>query len=133
MKKGILISVGVLLLFVILIVGGWGFRYYTAEIRGKIEAHEKVQFAEYRLFSYDHFYNLYSDIQAYEDQIKNQQSYIDSSTDEEEIKRYRRNVNALMNQRASCIRQYNADVRKEGTRGQFRSSDLPVKINIDRE
>lgn len=117
----------------VLVVGSWWIRYATAEVRGRIEAREQIQSADYRIFSYDHFFNLYADVQAFEDQIRNQRAIVADLSEEEEIARYRRNINALLNQRASVIRQYNADARKEGTRGQFRADQLPYQIDIEFE
>lgn len=128
--KSVLITMGVILALVVLVAGGWAFRYYTADVRGQIEMQEEVMSGEFRQMSYDHFYNLYADIQAFEDQIRNQEEILETA-EGEEAQRYRRNINALRNQRAAVIRQYNADVRKEGTRGQFRANDLPTSISIE--
>mgnify|MGYP006274476823 CR=1 FL=1 len=116
---------------VLLIGGGWAFRYYTAEMRGTIEAEEDIQSADYRVYSYDHFFNMYADIQAFDDQIKNQEELIETLTDEEEIQRYRKNINALKNQKAAVVREYNADARREETAGQFRDDGLPYQIELD--
>lgn len=124
----ILAIIGVLILF----AGGLAFRYFTADVRGQVQMQEEVMSGEFRQMSYDHFYNLYANVQSFEDQIKNQKTMVDATEGDEQA-RYRRNVNALMNQRAAVIRQYNADVRKEGTRGQFRASDLPRSILIEFE
>lgn len=131
--KIVLVVAGVIFLLVLLITGGWAFRYFTADVRGQVDMQEEVMSGEFRQMSYEHFYNLYANVQAFEDQIRNQQSLMESLEDEEELARYRRNVNALRNQRASVVRQYNADVRKEGTRGQFLANDLPREIDIDFE
>lgn len=131
-KIVLIVAVSVLLILV-LFAGILTLRHATASVRGQVEAREEIQSADYRIYSYDHFYNLYADVQAFEDQIRNQRSLMEELTDEEELSRYRQNVNALMNQRASVVRQYNADVRKEGTRGQFLSDDLPQQISIDFE
>ena len=131
--KIVLIVVGSILLILALSAGVWAFRYYTADVRGQVEMQEEVMSGEFRQMSYEHFYNLYANIQAFEDQIRNQRSLMESLEDEEELTRYRQNVNALMNQRASVVREYNADVRMEGTRGQFLANDLPEEISIDFE
>lgn len=129
-SKITLIVIGTVLGIAILIVGGWAYRYYTAPIRGQIEQREEVQSGDYRLYSYEHFYNMYANIQAYEDQIRNQQEMLET-VEGDEAARYRQNINALKNQRASAIREYNSDARKEESRGQFRSDDLPYQIDIE--
>lgn len=124
---GLLVVVGL----VAVIAGGWAFRYYTAEIRGQVGAEEDIQSAAYRVYSYDHFFKMYADIQAFDDQIRNQEELIAELSDEEEIQRYRKNINALRNRKASVVREYNADARREETAGQFRDDGLPYQIELD--
>ena len=126
-----LIVVGVIVGIILLTIAGWAWRYYTAPVRGQIEQREEVQSGDYRLYSYEHFYNLYAEVLAYEDQIRNQREMLET-VEGDEAARYRQNINALKNQRASAIREYNADARKE-TRGQFRDDDLPYQISIEFE
>lgn len=125
------IVVLVFITLIILVAGGWAFRYYTAEIRGTVGAEEDIQSADYRVYSYDHFFDMYANIQSFDDQIRNQEELIETLTDEEEIQRYRKNINALRNRKASVVRQYNADARKEETTGQFRDDGLPYQIELD--
>lgn len=128
MWKGILVGI---LVLVLLAFGIWGWRYFTAPIRGEVQKQETVNSGDYRIYSYDHFFNLHASIQAYEDQIRNQRQLLETLEDPQEQARYRQNINALMNQRAKAVRQYNADVQKEGTRGQFKADSLPESISID--
>lgn len=128
--KGFFVVIGSIALVVLIIFGSWAFRYYTADIRGQVEMQEEVMSGEFRMMSYNHFYNLYAEIQAYENQIENQKDLMEG-TEGDELKRYKRNLLGLKNQRASAVQKYNADVRKEGTRGQFVANDLPKKISIE--
>jgi len=133
MKKNIIIILGILGVILLVLLGtfgGWIWRYYSAPIEGKVGMREKVHSADYRLYSYDHFFNMYSEIKAYEDQIKNQKEYLESiNQSSEEAQRIRRNINAIKNSRNSVIRKYNADAMKEDSRGQFLADDLPYQIS----
>ena len=43
MKQGTLIVLAVVLGIALLIGGSWAFRYYTAEIRGAVDAEEQIK------------------------------------------------------------------------------------------
>lgn len=126
--KIILYTIASMLILLFIVFAITGFRSATADLFGRVEQEVYTKSAPYRIFSYDHFYNLYADVQAYEDQIENQQVLLELATKEEQKYKYLQNINALRNQRDRTIRQYNADVRKEGTRGQFKANDLPTEL-----
>jgi len=123
------IILGAIVLIAVLVLGGLAFRYYIAPIKGKVEMREKVYSGKYRFYSYEHFYNMYADIQAYQDQIENQKQLLKTVSNSDEKDRINRNIVGLKNRRDATIRQYNADARKEGTQGKFRAGDLPYQID----
>ena len=110
------------------------FQRETAGFRGDVKATEQVQGSgQYRIAAYDHFFDLCSSIQSTSDQIKNLEAQVASEEDPVYKRDLRQSVAALQNQRASAIRQYNADAAKEGTVGQFRDSGLPHSIDPSEE
>lgn len=111
-----------------IVFASWGWRWFSAPIKGQIGKRENVQSAEYRQYSYDHFFDLYADVKAIQNQIENQKMIIDNSESKKERRRYRQNISGLMSQRDRLIQEYNADARKEGTRGQFKADKLPTKL-----
>lgn len=134
MGKGkiVLMVVGVLLLFALIWGGVMGWRYYTASIVGKTGAQEEVQSADFRIYSYNHFYDSCAEIQkaeaAYDAQYDLLQS-MEPGTDQYERQQ---RVVAVQKQWIEQLKhQYNADAEKEGTMGQFRANDLPSYINTE--
>ena len=110
---------------------GW-FDRATANYRGEGEQIERTRAdGDYRIAAYDRFFDLCSTIQSKEDQIIQQTELLEMTEDSQQKMQIRANLAALEASRSSLIWQYNADAQKEGTRGQFRDSDLPHQINID--
>lgn len=129
-NKIIGISVLIIIALFVLVFVGWGWRWLSAPIEGAVGMRERTNDADYRLYSYDHFYNMYAEIQTFEDKIQNQQQYLKTvDIESDEAQRIRRNINALRNRRDAVIRQYNSDARKEESRGQFLADDLPYQVN----
>lgn len=133
MKKKVTLIILAAIVLICAIVGGvWGFRYLFAETGGKITAQEEIQSAEFRIFSYDHFFNLCAEIQS-------QQALYDSQYEllqlrEQGTDTYDKQLTVLSVIKphiASLIYQYNADADKEYTRGQFRASCLPERISTE--
>lgn len=128
MKKVIFWGIITLL---VLFGGVMAFRYFTAEIRGIVPAEERIQSADFRIYSYEYFYNQLATVNAeeanYDAQYERLQTLV---ADTEEYNRVQRNLAAIKAHIERLKLQYNADARKEGTRGQFRATDLPHQIEI---
>lgn len=127
---GKLFKYGSIILLVLILgaFGSWAWRYYTAETKGKVEAKEKTESGNYRIYSYDHFYDMYQQVQSYDKKIEIHKKQLEKATSEDERRRIRQNLTGLRSQRSDLIQQYNADARKEKTKGKFQPDDLPRKI-----
>jgi len=130
------IVVGFLLLIAVssMAIFGWGFfQRSTANFRGQTAAIEKTKAnADFRIQSYQKFFNLCGEIQAKEDQARIFQAQLDAD------KRaginnpdHQTNLNAVLATRASLVREYNNLATRGFTEGQFRDSNLPYQININ--
>lgn len=105
------------------------WRPIFAPIEGRVRQTEITNSGRYRIYSYDHFFHLKADIEAYEDQIDQQRRLLDTLKDEGLRQVYRQSISGLMAQRSSRVRQYNNDVMREGTRGQFLADNLPLSMD----
>lgn len=128
-KHWILIISGIILL----LFAPWIIKYYTAEIRGKIDAKDKIESSEHRIYSYEYFHDMYGAIQSYETKIKAQKERLKHSETKEERARIRSNIAGLKSQKRSAIEEYNAEARKVKTKGKFRSDDLPKHIEYEEQ
>ena len=130
MKTGAIVLL-VIVGLVASICGGYAIRYYTAPIRGEVEAYEQIQGAGTRISAYNYFFNLYASIQAYDPAIQAQEELLAMTTDTDERARIGQNIAGLKSQKARSIAQYNADAMKSYTIGQFRDWQLPFEISSD--
>lgn len=126
---GIAFVSGVVLLVGFLYLGSLFWRPIIAPIEGSVRQTEITNTGRYRVYSYDHFFHIKSDVEAYEDQIDHQRRLLEAITDEGLKQVYRQSITGLLAQRSSRVRQYNNDVMREGTRGQFLADNLPRSLD----
>ena len=132
--KMVLYSILGFVILTVLIVGSWGmatgFKYFTAEKSGQAEAERQIQSAEFRIYSYNHFYDLLVAINSAEAQYDTQWELKEAqASDSTTYQKTLRNLAAIKAQIARLKVQYNADAEKEETIGQFRANNLPERVN----
>lgn len=112
----------VLVVALIFVTGG--ISRGTADFRGGTEVKERtVSDGKYRIASYEHFYDLNASVEALNKQICTMQSTNSLPASQRET-----NILALTNQRIAAVEQYNADVQKAETLGQYKANDLPYQL-----
>lgn len=121
-------------LFLAAVYGGGLMQRMTADFRGETGQIEQTQAdADYRISAYDQFYDKCAGIQTLESKISNLSDELEETDDEQRKSVLNTSITASKNKRAELINDYNADARKEATRGQFKASDLPYEIDINEE
>jgi|SRR5690625_2768523 len=138
MKKIMLTAVGLLLLLAIsFLVAVYGFGFLqreTADFRGETKQIEDTQAnSDYRMAAYDRFYDKCASVQSIESKIQNMEEELDGTEETQRKTVLKTSITASKNKRAELINSYNADARKEATRGQFKASDLPYELNENEE
>jgi hypothetical protein len=129
-KKIVLFSILGLVVIIGILFFSFGVRWITAPIEGRVGAREKVESAEHRLYAYEHFYNMYADIKAYDAQIEAQKALLkDLEKGSEHYNKINQNIAGIISQRARVVQEYNADARKVKTRAKFKADDLPYQID----
>lgn len=130
---GLLCAIGVGV--VLLIIGGVLLvSRLTADFRGDTSVINKTRGSgNYRIASYDHFFDLCAAVQSTEGQIAAQEKEAANDAPPDRVTQIRQNVSALEASRFSLIVQYNADAAKSYTSGQFRSSQLPYHLDPTQE
>ena len=126
--KVFLVWLGLLSALLLVIALGWGWRYYTASIEGKVGASEKIQSAPHRIIAYNHFFDLCAGVRADEASLDAQNDQLTVTVDSFQRNRVQTNITGLLGHRASLIEEYNANARKDYTEGQFRDSNLPYQL-----
>jgi len=110
----------------------WAWRYWTAPIKGAVDAEQQLESAPSRIQKYNYFHDLCASIKEKEAQIDNQLVALESATSDDERSRIRQNLAAIRSQRMGDIAQYNADAHKDYTRARFHDSDLPYTLTEER-
>lgn len=126
--KATSIAFAVIIGLILLSLVGLGFRYVIAPFRGAVEQQEIMEQGGSRIYNYNRFFRLCSNVQTYEDQIDAQMRELEGNTNQDHIAMIRRNISGLTAQRASAINTYNAEARAVGTGGRFRDDSLPFEI-----
>lgn len=133
MKQALKVSAGVLLALAAMAALSfalWGWLYGTAEIRGKVGAELKIESADNRISSYEHFYDLCAAVQGYEQALVAQAAAVTAGANPE---RAAANIAGISAQRARAIAQYNADANKSYTKARFLGDTLPRRLDLNLE
>lgn len=125
--------IGLLLLLAVLAGINWGWRYFTADVRGIVGAEEQRKAANFRLQAYNRFFDMCAAIQGHEATLKAQRTALDMATSPGEKERLRANIAGITAQRARTIARYNADAAKSYTLAQFKANSLPYRIKPNQE
>lgn len=138
MKRGIGVGVFILVaIAVVFLIAVYGFGFLqreTAEFRGETGQMEDTKAnSDYRIASYDDFYDVCSSVQSIEGKIKNMEEELEETDDKQREATLKPSITASKNKRVELIKSYNADARKEATKGQFRASDLPYELDENEE
>lgn len=120
--------IGFFLIVGVLVAGGWAIKYYTADVRGKINANEQIKSGDNRIAQYDSFFNQCAAVQSFETSLEAAYNALDRNTDPSDTNRLNINITGIEAQRARAINEYNANAAKNYTDGQFRDIDLPYQI-----
>lgn len=120
-------GVGVVILGIILLVaislGTLAWRYYTAEMRGSVDAQEQIESAPSRIQRYQEFFSICQSIQTKEDAIDNLRA--NDSMDEQ---RKGSAITANQNARSTLINEYNSMSSQSYTAARFKASNLVYQI-----
>lgn len=121
----------------IILVGVYGFGWFqkeTAGFRGEVAETERVEAdPNFRIASYEEFYELCAAVQAKEAAIVQQEQMLAQTPDPTRQQQLQSNLAALASSRASLIAEYNSKAERSRTRGKFLGSELPDQLNANAE
>lgn len=126
--RATLLIVGALALVGVLSIGGFLVKVWLAPFFGWGNAVIKVNDADNRIASYNHFYDLCTNVQANEGRIEALNAELKFADKDRKGQIYA-TLTAISGQRSEDIAQYNNDAAKGFTIGQFRASNLPFRLD----
>lgn len=121
---GALIALGLVISAV-----GYGVGWFSAPYKGKLEARKTINSGSFRIAAYNHFFDACAGIQGEMGQLAAQQQALKTAIGDD-IGRVQANIAGLEGELAGDVADYNADVGKSYTIGQFRSAGLPFRIDL---
>jgi hypothetical protein len=106
----------------------FGFRWFTAAPKGKLQAREQIQSGDNRIQAYNHFFDLCASVQTLDQALNQSYDQLKTATTSDDKTRIETNIGAQLNSRNDAANQYDADSHKSYTVGQFKASSLPYSI-----
>ena len=123
MSQGVLAIIVLVIALVVASLSSLAWRYFTAEVRGTVDAEEQIESASSRIQRYQEFFNICQSIQTKEDAIDNLRA---NSTMDEERKGMA--ITANQNARSNLINKYNSKSAQNYTAERFKQSNLVYRI-----
>lgn len=121
--KGVGVIVLLLVLIAVLSFGTLAWRYYTAELQGRVDAEEQIESSSSRIQRYQEFFSICQSVQTKEDAIDNLRN--NTSMDDQ---RKGSAITANQNARAQLINEYNSKSAQSYTAARFKASNLIYQI-----
>lgn len=110
-----------------------GYRYMTAEVKGRVAAEEQLESASSRIQRYEQFFDMCSTVVEKKASLKSQKKRLEFTTDEKSKNRIYANIAALESQIAGDVSRYNNEARKGYTSGRFFDDRLPKTLKVEGE
>lgn len=124
------LTIGFLALLIAMSIGGLAWRYYTADVRGVVDAEEQITRGTNRIQQYERFFDLCSQAQTMQSSIESQELLLEDA-DESERRRIRSNLAGMNAQLNRYVNQYNVNAAKDYTAARFQASNLPFNLNAE--
>lgn len=121
--------VGVILVIVLISAASLGWRYYTAEVKGVVDAKEQIESANNRIEKYEEFFGICASVQTLKHGIETQERLLTASTSDSMSERVMTNISGMEAQLARQVNAYNAKSQMY-TRKKFKASNLPARLSL---
>lgn len=116
------LGIGVLLVGILMLaLGGYVFRWYSAPFVGALEEREITNKGAYRIQAYNEFYSMYTELDGIESKITLYDGRVLHLRDAT-------NCRGLVSRHADIVSEYNSEARAVNTTGQWLAEDLPVQV-----
>ncbi len=106
-------------------------RWATADLRGAADAREKtIADGNFRIGTYEQYFELCASVQAAEAAIKNAQAELDTKPSQNRAEKLQQAITAQRNVRADAIATYNSKAAQEH-RQAFLDAALPYRLDLN--
>lgn len=128
-KRTVVAVVIVLFFIAVLSLVFLGWRYFTAPVKGVVEAQEQIHRGANRIQEYEKFFDLCYSAKATQDTITQQQALLESGAKHPD--QVRTTITGLQARLNQIVNEYNSNSHKSYTSAQFKASELPFEINAE--
>jgi hypothetical protein len=109
----------------------FGIRWATADLRGAADVREKtVANGDFRIGSYEEFFDLCASVQTAEAAIKNAETELATKPSQDRAEKLQQVITAQRNARADSITSYNSKA-SQNHRQAFQDTDLPYTLDLN--
>lgn len=133
MKKSLIIIgsvVGIIVLIIALSMGKLAYRYFTADVKGTVDAEERISSGANRVQEYEKFFTLCTNTNNMKGNIETQEMLLEDAETAKERSRLRSNVAGMTAALRKNVSDYN-NMSKQYTTERFKDSNLPAKLDVD--
>lgn len=109
------------------------YTYFTAPVKGIVEAEQIINDGQNRINEYEYFFDMCSTIQSDKQALDTQRRLLENAESADERERVRSNIAGIEAQLHRNVNQYNADSTKEYTAARFKDNSLPYTISAEQE
>ncbi|PPS89518.1 hypothetical protein [Streptomyces sp. MH60] len=115
----------------VIAVVAFGIKWATADLRGAADAREKtVANGDFRIGTYEQFFDLCSSVQSAEAAIKNAETELATKPPADRAEKLQQVITAQRNVRADSITTYNSKAA-QNHRQAFQDTDLPYTLDLN--
>lgn len=110
---------------------GFGIKWATADLRGAADVREKtVANGNFRIGTYEEFFDLCSSVQAAEAAITNAETELATKPSSDRAEKLQQVITSQRNVRADSITTYNSKAA-QNHRQAFQDTDLPYRLDLN--
>lgn len=135
MWKLILGTIGTVLVVMLVLsffgVFNLGIKYFTAPIKGAVDAQIEIESGASRIAKYNRFFQLCAAAQAQQLKLAAQRIMYDKTENEDVKKIIFTNISGIEAKLIGTVAEYNTEVLKEYTSARFKDKNLPKSLNTN--
>lgn len=125
--KVVLGTIGVVAVMVAVSMSSLAYRYFTADIKGTVDAEEQISSGGNRVQEYEKFFRLCENAQNMKGNLQTQKELLEDAETSRERANIRTNIAGINATIRKNVNQYNS-MSKQYTTDRFKDSNLPARL-----
>lgn len=126
-SKVVLGTIGVVGIMVTISMSSLAYRYFTADVKGTVDAEEQISSGGNRVQEYEKFFRLCENAQNMKGNLQTQKELLNVAETSRERANIRTNIAGINATIRKNVNQYNS-MSKQYTTDRFKDSNLPARL-----